>query len=232
MIALHEAAAALGGHIAANYVLCPGPGHSSEDRSLKVIFKAEAFTVTSFAHDDWRECRHHVAEILAGKAVEAVAEQPRRDDKNIERARRIWREAVEIKGSLAAIYLARRCLSLDEDRNWHGVVRFHPLCPFGTKDRAPAIIALMRDVVTNEARCIHRTRLTRDGHKVSSPFMLGPAKNTAIKLDADSLVTTGLTVAEGLETALSARAMGSARHGLSGPRAGSGRFPCSPASRD
>src|ERR1700730_15401028 len=122
MMALHEAARALGGHVAANYVLCPVPRYSAEDRSLKVTFNEEGFTVTSFARDDWRECRRHVTEMLAGKIVDPGSEQLRRDDKNIERARRIWREAVEIKRSLAAIYLARRCLFLDGDRDWHGVI--------------------------------------------------------------------------------------------------------------
>src|ERR1700730_13088630 len=107
MIALHEAATVLGGLVASSYVLCAAP----EDRSFKVTFKEDRFTVTSFAHDDWRECRRHVLEALAGKPVDPEPEQPRRDDKNIDFARRIWREAVEIKGSLAAIYLARGCPS-------------------------------------------------------------------------------------------------------------------------
>ena len=55
--------------------------------------------------------------------------------------------------------------------------------------------------------------------------MLGPAKNTAIKLDADSLVTTGLTVAEELETALSARAMGFRPAWALGSAAGIGVLP-------
>jgi len=186
-----------------------------------VTFKENGFTVTSFARDDWRECRRHVAEVLAGKIVERP-ELPR-DDKNIERARVIWREAVDVRWTLGAIYLARRCLSFDADRDWHGVIRFHPACPFG-KDRAPAMIALMRDVITNEARCIQRTRLTRDGHKVER-LMLGPAKGAAIKIDEDSCITTGLSISEGLETALSGRAMGIRPAWALGSAGGIAHFP-------
>lgn len=69
------------------------------------------------------------------------------------------------------------------------------------------MIALMRDVVSNEPRCIQRTRLSPDGYKIDR-LMLGPTKGAAIKIDPDSCVTNGLSIAEGLETALSGRADG------------------------
>jgi hypothetical protein len=90
---------------------------------------------------------------------------PDRDNVNIDRARALWREATEIKWSLAAIYLARRCPPLDDNRDWHGVLRFHPECPFG-KDRAPAMGALMRDIATNEGCGIQRW-LSPDGRRLN-----------------------------------------------------------------
>jgi putative DNA primase/helicase len=180
------------------------------DRSLSVTFDQKApgdFVVCSHSGDDFSICRDFVIERLGGKIDPPADVAPQaRDNVNIDRARAIWREAVEIKWSLAAIHLARRCLSLDDDFARPGLLRFHPACPFG-KDRAPAMIALMRDVVSNEPRCIQRTRLSPDGHKIDR-LMLGPAKGTAIKIDPDSCVTIGLSIAEGLESALSGRAVG------------------------
>ena len=63
---LRSVAVALGGDVISNrYVLCPGPGHSHSDRSLKVKFKPDGtFSVTSFADDDWRECKDYIRERL------------------------------------------------------------------------------------------------------------------------------------------------------------------------
>ncbi len=47
------------------YVLCPGPGHSRRDRSLKVKFKSDGtFTVTSFAGDNWQACKDFIRDRL------------------------------------------------------------------------------------------------------------------------------------------------------------------------
>lgn len=207
---LQSWARALGGEVSGSGVNCPGPGHGAKDRSLSVTFDHKApggFVVYSHSGDDWRECRDLVHERLGGK-IDLPADPPAidRDNRNVERARAIWREATEIKWSLAAIYLARRCPPLDDNRDLHGVLRFHSECPFG-KDRAPAMIALMRDIATNEGCGIQRTRLSPDGQKIERR-MLGPAKGAAIKIDPDSSVTNRLSIAEGLETALSGRADG------------------------
>jgi hypothetical protein len=57
-------AAALGGQVAGrDTVACPGPGHSSRDRSLSVRLDPQAsdgFVVHSHAGDDWQTCRDHV----------------------------------------------------------------------------------------------------------------------------------------------------------------------------
>lgn len=62
---LHQIAKALGGEVSGSSVLCPGPGHSAEDRSLSVKLSATApdgFVVNSFAEseDDINACRDHV----------------------------------------------------------------------------------------------------------------------------------------------------------------------------
>lgn len=87
------------------------------------------------------------------------------------------------------------------------VLRFHQHCPFGSGERHPAIIALYRDINTDEPRAISRTALTPEGLKLDRR-MLGPIKGCACKLTADEDVTLGLHIAEGIESALAAMMLG------------------------
>jgi hypothetical protein len=60
---LRSLARALGGEIAGGQVVCPGPGHSSKDRSLCVKLSAtspDGFVVFSHAGDDIGPCKDHV----------------------------------------------------------------------------------------------------------------------------------------------------------------------------
>ena len=73
----------------------------------------------------------------------------------------------------------------------------------------------MTDVSSGEFRGIHRTALSKDGLGKSvdrrlgpAKRMLGPAANACIRLSPDDEVTTGLHIAEGLETAIACRNMG------------------------
>jgi hypothetical protein len=63
------------------------------------------------------------------------------------------------------------------------------------------MVALFRDIVTNEPRAIHRTALKVGGVKVDRRA-LGPVAGCAIKLSADENVEHGLTIGEGIETVL------------------------------
>jgi Toprim domain len=118
----------------------------------------------------------------------------------------LWQEAVPIARTIASRHIATRGifdLAPDIDGT---VLRFHPSCPFGGT-RHPCLLALLRDVRTNEPRAIQRTALTQKGQKIDR-MTLGPKTGAAIKLSADECVTTGLTVGEGLETVLSAIQLG------------------------
>src|SRR5215470_16903394 len=67
MVTLSELAKALGGEISKDSVLCPGPGHSAEDRSLSVKIDDAApygLLVHSFSDDDWKICLNYVREKL------------------------------------------------------------------------------------------------------------------------------------------------------------------------
>jgi DNA polymerase family A/CHC2 zinc finger len=96
---------------------------------------------------------------------------PRRvDDGAASRARalRLWQQAKPITGTLAAQYLTehRRIDPAGLPANVDEVLRFHPSCPFGPGARHPCLLALMRDIVSDEPTGIHRIALTPDANKL------------------------------------------------------------------
>jgi hypothetical protein len=126
----------------------------------------------------------------------------------IRRATNPWHEADFIEGTLAARYLCEtRNLTIPSGASGR-VLRFHRRCPFGDSGvRRPCLIALYRDIVTDQPRAIHRTALAPNAQKIGRMFW-GPTGGAAIKLSADSEVITGLTVGEGIETVLAGMMFG------------------------
>jgi hypothetical protein len=121
-------------------------------------------------------------------------------------ALRIWSEAMPIAGTIAERYLASR-LIVDLQPGIDGaVLRIHPSCPYRGA-RQPCMIALLRDIFSNEPRAIQRTALSRDGDKIGRAA-LGPKSGAAIKLTADADVAHHLTIGEGLETTLAGMVLG------------------------
>jgi putative DNA primase/helicase len=199
-----------------NSCTVPGPGHSKGDRSLSILIDREdplGFKVNTFAGDDWQTCRDYVAAALGLKyhaARRATGEIPQLKKTTDSESRpsefplQLWLEAVSARGTLAEKYLTSRQLALP-DRHTE-VLRFHPSCPFGQGVRHPCMIALYRDIKTNEPKAVHRTALTPDGKKIDRKA-LGPKAGCAIKLSADENIGQGLTIGEGLETTLAGMAL-------------------------
>lgn len=208
LFSIRAAAAALGGDPAgSNKIVCPGPGHSSKDRSLSVTFTGDGtFVVHSFANDDWQVCRDHV------KARLGIQEEPQRDEKSRRRTESspstdtswqpTWRESTALWGSLGEAYLLNRLGRLPIDLT---DLRHHPRCPRGG-DRLHALVALMRDAVSNQPTGIHRTYLNPDGSGkadiVPAKMMLGRAAGSVVKLTPNEDVTIGLGLSEGIEDGL------------------------------
>jgi hypothetical protein len=224
-MSLRSVAKALGGDvIGPARILAPGPGHSRSDRSMSVLIDPSArdgFVVSSFAGDDWRQCRDHVRGMLGAEyrtsAQAAVATAAPVERKAA--AAGIWTQSLPIRGTLVETYLVNRGLSLPAEVYDGRALRFHPSCPFRLNAaefaRLPAMIAAMVDIRTNEFRGVHRTALAADGFgKAVVPGlgnprkMLGQAAGACVKLAADEDVTLGLHVTEGIETALACMAMG------------------------
>ena len=175
------------------------------------LSRADGFVVHSFADDDWRICRDHVRERLGlgrWKAPPRATEDRKRPpalhpdedtrEQKIARALSLWGEGVDPRGTLAEIYLRSRRLDLDADVAGR-VLRWHA--------RPGALIALFRNIETDEPQAVSRTFLDREGRKLGRKF-LGPVGGAAIKLDADENVLGGLNIGEGAETCQAARQLG------------------------
>jgi len=187
------------------------------DRSLSIKIEPTApdgFIVHSFAGDSPLECRDYVRAALGLGARERRRGQssPRGSQPSIVApdngaahrsalALRLWDEARDPLGTVVASYLASRGLTLPGDIAGE-VIRFHPALKFDDA-RVGGMVALFRDIRTNEPRGIHRTFLDGDGCKLDRK-MLGRARDAAIKLDADESVALGLHIGEGIETCLAA----------------------------
>jgi Toprim domain len=123
---------------------------------------------------------------------------------------RLWKKAGSPYGTLVERYLARRHLTLPADAG--DCIRFHPRCPFGKDDEGetiytPAMVALVRNVVSNEPQGIHRTAIDLSGRKAKiggdGRMALGPTAGGAIKLTANEKVIIAIGIGEGIETTLS-----------------------------
>jgi Toprim domain/Zinc-binding domain of primase-helicase len=119
----------------------------------------------------------------------------RPDPEKAAQALALWRAGVDPRGTLAEPYLNSRGLALDADLAGR-VLRWHA--------SAGAMLALFRNVQSGAPQAVSRTFLTSDSRKTGRKF-LGPVGGAAIMLDPP---TDELTVAEGVESAMTARALG------------------------
>jgi len=204
----------LRGEVRGGEVLCPGPGHSSKDRSLAVRFLPDArggFLLHSFAGDDPYTCRQHVRAALgiegrrSGKTTELKRQWRATGDRQMEAriaaAKHLWYQSQDAHGTLVEKYLASRGLSFDV--GLADAIRFYPF-PSTGGNSAGAMVCLFRDVVTDEPCGVHRTFLDSQARKTDRR-MLGRAHHAAVKLDGNADVTHSLTIGEGIETSLAGR---------------------------
>jgi hypothetical protein len=229
MMDIRSAARALEGDvIAGGQVVFRAPGHSRADRSASVRFgpkfgpdDPDDFMVNSFAGDPFDALRDHVKERLLGSARWPCSprsfirdETPSEDrEDEIRKAEAFWNRCLKPEGTLAEKYLnEERQLALTSDVAG-SVIRYKPDCPWRDDQTAellqvPAMICVLRNIQTDRITGIHKRRLTPEGRKVGKPKMRFVAAGSAIKIDADETVSHGLGIAEGVETALSARQLG------------------------
>jgi hypothetical protein len=238
---LRSLARTLGGDVAGrDTITCPGPGHSKRDRSLSVTFNGadESFVVHSHSGDDWDSCRDHVRRLLglpewrpgdeqdrrvprakincfdmaALDREAAEVRQPGEDDlARIERARNIWDEAGDPRGTAVEAYLRSRALELPDDLAGR-VLRFHPRTPWrnettGNTDRIPCLIVPFSSIDDDSITAVHRIRVDQPQRwPKAERKMLGVVGASAVKLDP--LRGEKLVGGEGIETCMAARQLG------------------------
>jgi putative DNA primase/helicase len=225
-ICAEQIALALGGRKSGPRWMAPCPAHQDRTPSLSLIDAGGGLVLwhchAGCSQRDVRDAL--VARELwprPGDAGEPVrcgnprpAFKPARPDQ-ANRVPRLWREAVDPRGTLAEQYLNGRGLALDDDLAMR-VLRFHGHCPFGKDENGktfhvPALIVAFRpsrnDDESAPPPAIHRIGLNPDGSKLGK-MMLGPVGGCAIKLDADDMAEQGLGVGEGFETCMRVRAKG------------------------
>jgi len=224
MTDLQTAARALNGRVVSGWVRFAPPGHSRSDDSGAMRLDPtsdDGIRVKTFSlSDDPILVREYVRDrlgiVASGRRSSATPPSPRLaftsgpdDAERKANAIAIWREARDPRGTPVQVYLRHRGLDLPEEAAGE-VIRYHSECPFAGQ-RTPAMVCLVRDVVTNEPNAIHRTALTQNSHKAKingkDRLALGPIGRGAIKLTPDEDVTTCLGIGEGIESVLSLRNM-------------------------
>jgi hypothetical protein len=178
-----------------------------------IKLKEPDFAIYRCAHCDESGYVHPeksaVIDLAERRAVRAAADKREREDlqRRTSSALQRWRERKPFRGSPAETYLRdTRGLgdwldAFDLDQS----LGFHPSCPFGQQQRLPCMLALVRNIQTDEPQAIHRTAL-KLGPRPDRLKRLswGPVAGGAIKLSLYGDVTTGLLIGEGIETTLSA----------------------------
>jgi len=183
------------------------------DRHLWHSFETEEggdiFALIRFANHGWDFS--HVL-VWARSWLQIVtsdpAARPSRKERRVrpeseQTALRLWAEAKPPLGTPVETYLASRALRLRPGSEH--ALRFHPECPRG-EGRLPAMLGLMRGIVTDRPLGVHRTFLAPGGRGKAgvepNKMMLGRAKGAVLKLTPDEDVTRGLALTEGIEDAL------------------------------
>jgi hypothetical protein len=204
----------------------------------------DGFIVGSFAGDPFDICRDHVRAKVglpswkAGSERGSCKQAPRisqpeapglTDATKMLRASQIFSEGVPIKGTLAETYLVGR---IGRTIDWPADIRFHKRCGRNTDgglEFKPAIVALLRDIKTDDPKAIQRIFLRDDGQDRLRDSMgkcsLGLSAGTVCKLSPDDAVTHGLGICEGLEKGLAIMATGFAPVWVTCGTAGLASFP-------
>jgi Toprim domain len=161
---------------------------------------------SGYVHPDRQSAQ--VIDLTERNRLREKAARHEREDKERRTASalHLWNERQPFVGSPAETYLRvtrgigdwLEAFDLDES------LGFHPSCPFGG-ERLPCMVAVVRNITTDEPQAVHRTALTADPKPQRiDRLSLGPIAGGAIKLSLDGDVTHGLLIGEGIETTLSA----------------------------
>ncbi len=187
--------------VGSHRVPCPECAKRQNDKTLGVTIEQDRGVWHCF-RCGWTGAQRYPAHPRAVKVSE-----PKRD-KQLTLAshwRDLWGTLAPISGSAAAYLKARGCALPPEDGDLKCTESLrHPSGYTGA-----ALIALVTDAITGEPITLHRTWVKSNGEKadLDAPrLLLGRHRKAGgvIRLWPDEAVTTGLAIAEGIETALTA----------------------------
>jgi putative DNA primase/helicase len=226
-----EIVKALGGEWRGDYGTAPGPGHSAGDRSLQISDGPNGEpTVYSHAGDDWKAIKDDwrtqglLPEFKPGERRMQAFQFSNKPESTLSNdaymrhsppklrwsdfAESLWQSCYAISDDAAQYLAARRCVIPPAD----GDLRWHPgLLHKKTGWTGPALVARVTDAITGEPMTLHRTWIQADGTKAPIEVPRLPLKGHVKKggvirlwpLDV-AVPSPGLSIAEGIETALSA----------------------------
>jgi putative DNA primase/helicase len=216
-------ARALGGKKSGRQWLCRCPAHEDAKASLLIY---DGHTATQFRCQAgchplkvleelrrrglWNGVENRTASSFNEKLQAELAARRRREERERawmqHRALAIWDDSEPAAGTEVELYLewwrGLEVPTAERKRLLTDVLRLHRHCPRGSNgDRAPAMIALMRNIITDQPQAVHRTFFDHRWAKDGKPMMLGPARGAAVKL-FNGPPCERLFVSEGIETAL------------------------------
>ncbi len=185
---------------------CPDCGRGPKDRTFGVTVEYTGAAVGHCFRCEYVEAyrpergnRYH-----PGRAVPRPVAPLKRETLS-DHGRDLFNACTGLRGTIGEQYLlARGCSAPPAD----GDLRFLPALRHPSGYTGPALVALVTDAETRQPLTLHRTWVNADGTKAGCDLprmLLGGHRKAGgvIRLWSDEAVTTGLAIAEGIETALS-----------------------------
>lgn len=179
---------------------CPDCGRGERDKTMGVTIEAGDYVAHCFRCNYTESHRGQVRRhAVTPKLSQAKPARTSLSDWGMG----LWGRCQPLSGVALAYLQHRRCAIPPP----YGDLRWHPDVKHPSGYVGPALVALVTDANTNKPLSLHRTWITATGKADLETPRLPLAKHTlqngVIRLWPDDEVTTGLCVAEGIETALS-----------------------------
>ena len=187
----------------ANRQPCPECSHGPKDRTCGVTLDERGGVAHCFRCGYIENRFDDEVCTRAGRPMRRAA-TPSRHEVLSDYGRELWNACRPVSGAARAYLEARCCVIPPAD----GDLRYQPELKHPSGCIGPALVALVTDAVTREPLTLHRTWVRADGTKapLDPPRMLlgGHRKQGGVvRLWPDEMVSMGLGVGEGIESALS-----------------------------